>query len=246
MEQTFALLDDTPAAHAGPVDGQPAAARSRRDIYAFIHKALRAAMTDALLAVGRLDAADAREVTATVVRVDALLEFCGFHLDKENAYVHPALEARAPGATRRIADEHRDHEAAIAGLRRKLDALARSPSARRAGAAHELYLALSVFVGENLLHMHEEETSHNATLWDCYSDSEIAAIEGRLKSQLTPAEMQHAMRWMLPALTPAERAAMLEEVREFAPVPVYEGLLAAARAHLDATAMRKLEASLAR
>src|SRR6185295_13375845 len=91
MEQTLDVFHDTPAAaFAGrPESGQGTTALPRHDIYAMIHKALRAALADAMLAAGRLDAGDSREITDTVVRVGALLELCTLHLEKENAYVHP-------------------------------------------------------------------------------------------------------------------------------------------------------------
>jgi hypothetical protein len=247
MEQIPAMLQETylPSL-AGQQEAQSARpSRPRFDIYQIIHKGLRAAMTDALLAAGRLDARDAREVTSTVIQVNALLDFCDLHLAKENTFVHPAMEARSPGSTRRIANEHVDHEASIVRLRRLVDALARAPLTSREAAAHDLYLELTLFVGENFVHMHEEETSHNAVLWDCYTDAELAAIEGAIKAALTPGQMQYGIRWMLPSMTPAQRARMLTEIREMAPPPVFEGVLAAARALLDAEGMRKLEAALA-
>jgi len=244
MEQTLDFHDASVAAFAGRPESSRATAMPRHDIYAMIHKALRAAMADAMLAAGRLDAGDSREITDTVVRIDALVELCELHLEKENTYVHPAMEARCPGSTRRIANEHVDHEAAFARLRRRLDALARAPLSMRETAARDLYLELCLFVGENLVHMHEEETTHNAVLWDSYSDAELVALEDTIKAHLTPGQMQQALRWMLPAMTPAERAGMLKQVRSAAPPPVFSGMLAAARAHLDADGFRKLEGAL--
>ena len=53
----------------------------RVDLYAGIHKALRAFMADTLLAVGRTDPADAQEVAATRERLGTLLDLCaGQHL----------------------------------------------------------------------------------------------------------------------------------------------------------------------
>ena len=246
MEQTLGVFHET---HVTGFAGTPrtsrAAAMPRHDLYAIIHKALRAAMTDALLAAGRVDAGDSRDVTDTIVRINGLLELCKLHLEKEDAYVHPAMEARRRGSTSRIADEHIEHRVAFVRLRQHLDALTRAPAAGRETAAHDLYLELSLFVGANLVHMHEEETANNAVLWDCYADAELVALEDAIKANLTPAQMQHAMRWMLPAMTPAQRAGMLKQVRSAAPAHVFDGMLAAARAHVDAGGMRKLEAALA-
>jgi hemerythrin-like domain-containing protein len=217
----------------------------RYNVYALIHKALRLAMTKTLPVVGRLDASDAAEVTGAIVRVRELLAFCKHHLEVENTMVHPFIEAAAPGTTARIAAEHVQHEASLAALERSLEALARAPAATRAAAASDLYAKLAHFVGENLVHMNEEETVHNAALWSAYGDEELAALENRIKSAQSPEQMKFALRWMLPAMSPAERVRLLSAVRDAAPPPVYSGMVALARAHVDASGWRKLETALA-
>ena len=80
----------------------------RYDIYAFIHKGLRAFMAHTLVRVGRLDAHDPAEVAEVSAEVQGLLDICRAHLRHENDVVHAAMEARAPGSTERIAHEHCD------------------------------------------------------------------------------------------------------------------------------------------
>jgi hypothetical protein len=155
------------------------------------------------------------------------------------------MEARRPGSTRGVAAEHVGHAAAIAQLRRHVEALARAPAGARAPVAADLYRNVALFVGENLVHMHEEESMHNAVLWDAYSDDELMALEATIKAHVPPAAMRHALRWMVPAMTPAQRAGMFAAMRAHAPVGVYEGAIALARAHLDARAIGKLDAALA-
>ena len=217
----------------------------RYNIYALIHKALRLAMTDALVSLGRLDVADSTDVSDAIVRVRELLDFCKHHVEVENAWVHPAIEARASGATSRIAGEHVEHEAAIAMLHRNLDTLARAPASTRTAAANDLYAKLARFVGENCVHMYEEETTHNRALWETYSDEELVALENAIKAHHTPDQMKFVLRWMLPAATPAERAMIVTGVRDHAPPPVYANVVAIARAHVDAAGLRKLETALA-
>ncbi len=231
----------TSAAAARPASAPP----ERHDIYALIHKALRAALTDAMLAAGRLDTSDPEEVDDAVGRIRDLLDLCQDHLETENAFVHPAMEARRPGTTRRVADEHVEHAASIARLRNRAGALARAPAMARDDVAAGLYRELSLFVGENFVHMHEEEAVHNLVLWDAYSDAELAALESAIIAHHPPAAMQRAMRWMLPAMTPAQRAAMLTKMRISAPAPAYAAVLAQARAHVDEGSWRKLESALA-
>lgn len=218
---------------------------SRHNPYALIHKALRLAMTESLARMGRLDAADAREVSDAIVSVRELLQFCRHHVEIENTLVHPMIEARRPGSTARIADEHVGHAAAIASLERQVEALARAPSTTRASAAAALYASLAHFVGENFVHMHEEETVHNAHLWAAYDDDELRAMEATIRARQSPDQARLALRWMLPAMSPAERGALVAGVRAAAPAPVYEGVVALAKAHVDPAGLRKLELALA-
>jgi hypothetical protein len=218
---------------------------ARHDIYALIHKALRLAMAETLPAVGRLDASDGHEVSETIARVRDLLRFCRMHVDAEETFVHPAIEARRPGASGRVAAEHVEHLASIASLERGVEALARAPAAQRAAAAFALYRELARFVGENFVHMAEEESEHNRALWASYSDDELVALENAIKAHHTPEQMTSALRWMLPAMTPAERAGLVATLRKVAPPPVVDGVVALARAHVDGRGFDKLALALA-
>lgn len=211
----------------------------RHDLYAFIHKALRACMTHTLLKVGRLDAADPQEVAEVTEEVRLLLDLCAAHVHHENEVVHVAIEARAPGATAAIAGEHVHHEASIAALR---GLLARAGDG--AQAVHALYHALASFVAENLEHMAQEETVHNALLWAAYTDEELRAVEQRIHERVDPQQMQVALRWMLPHLTPDERAKVLGEVRGSAPPAAFAGLLEMVRPLLPQRDWRKLSVAL--
>ena len=214
---------------------------ARLDLYTPIHKALRLFMTDTLQRLGWLDVDDAAEFAATTEQLQALLEVCRSHVMHENQFVHTAIEARRPGASARIADEHGEHLEAIAGLEAELAALRALPSAP---AALRLYRHLSVFVGENFEHMHVEETQHNAMLWAAYDDAELAAVHDRLVASIDPDEKARIARWMLPAMSPAERAAMLLPMQQQMPPEAMRGLLAVVRPHLGDAGWDKLARAL--
>ena len=57
----------------------------------------------------------------------------------------------------------------------------------RARAALRLYRLLAIFIGENFLHMHMEETDHNDALWFAYTDAELVALEHRIHAMIPPA-----------------------------------------------------------
>jgi hypothetical protein len=217
-----------------------AVAVPRVDLYAGIHKALRALMADSLLALGRMDPEDALELAQVTQRLMQLLAFCRSHLQHENDFVHRAMEARAPGSSGQIAHEHDEHKEAIDALARQTTALLQAEPAQRAEGALALYRALSLFIAHNFEHMHVEETAHNAVLWARYTDAELMAIHDALVGSIPPEEMMFVVRWMVPFMNPAERAAMLGDMRAKAPAPAFAAALDVVRPHLSEREWSKL------
>lgn len=216
----------------------------RLDLYAGIHKALRALMADTLLAVGRMDTDDDLERAATTQRVCELLDFCASHLAHENQFIHAAMEARAPGASDVIAHEHEEHQQHIASLGALAGALLKSPAAGRAALALELYRQLALFIAGNFQHMHVEETAHNAVLWSRYTDAELADIHGALLASIPPEEMMYTLRWLVPFMNPTERQAMMGEMQAHAPAPAFAAAMDTVRPHLSDTEWAKLTRGL--
>lgn len=220
------------------------AATQRFDIYAGIHKALRALMADTLLTLGRLDPDDSFELADGTQRLLQLLDFCRSHLGHENAFIHTAMEARAPGASEAIAHEHAQHEAAIARLAAQATGLLHAPPEARAAGVLALYRETSLFVAHNFEHMHVEETAHNAVLWARYTDAELVAIHDALVASIPPHEMMFTLRWLVPFMNPAERAAMLRDMQAHAPAPAFAAALDVVRPHLSEREWAKLSAAL--
>ena len=216
----------------------------RFDAYRPIHKALRHAMTEALFVAGRLDPADACDVAKVVEQGRALLTLCETHLKKENAFVHPAMEARAPGSTADTVRQHAHHEDEIVRVGSLLDILEGAPDGHRAAAAVEYYRELGLFVGDNFVHMHQEETENDPILWQHYSDDELMALDAEIVTSISPAEKSQALRWMMPAFNPQERAGMLAAMRAAVPAPVFAGMLDMVKPLLSDLDWRKLTIGL--
>lgn len=221
-------------------------ASARPELYAAVHKGLRAAMSDALLAVGRLDCDDADEVAEVLARVRALLALCREHLEVEERAIHPSMEARCPGSAAQTAADHREHLLSFISLEAAVQVVERASARERPGAASRLYRQLAVFVGENFLHMHVEETDNTSILWQTHSDADLAGVHQAIVSAIPPAQMAAFLRWMVPFQSPAERAAMLGAMQRTAPAQVFEGVLAGVRPHLSRRDWSKLAAALGR
>ncbi|WP_097461523.1 hemerythrin domain-containing protein [Mangrovitalea sediminis] len=217
----------------------------RYDMYAFIHKALRAFMTDTLLSMGRMDCEDDADTAVTLGQVRGLLEMCRAHLDHENRFVHTAMDARAPGSADRAEKEHREHLRVIDLLETDVFAVEHSHGEKREHAAGQLYRQLAVFVAENLEHMQMEETDNNRVLWALYTDEELRAIEGAIVASQPPEKMIATLRWMLPALNPSERGLLIGGMRQGMPAEAFHGMLEVLRPLLGSGDWCKLERVLA-
>ncbi len=221
--------------------GQPA---PRMDMYALIHKALRAQMNDAVLTLGCVDCDDADALAHAVQTVTVLMDACAAHVQHEEQFVHPAIEARAPGASAAVAHDHQEHLAEIGQIRAAALALPAAAAPVRDAMALALYRRLTLFVAHNFEHMHVEETAHNAVLWSRYTDAELREIHDALVASIPPQEMMATLRWMAPAMTPTERTMVLGDMQQNAPAPAFEAALDVARAHLDTASWAKLARSL--
>lgn len=218
---------------------------NRYDMFALVHKGLRACMAQTLVQLGQADHEDACSYAQALDQVQYLLSFCQHHVAHEDAHVHPALERRRPGSARRAEAEHQHHRDSITRLLASVERLRHLPSQRRALPARELYRALATFIAENFAHMAMEEAEHNAVLWDCYSDEELMAIEGALVASLSAAEFEEAMQWMMTSIAHPERRDFFLQLRQAAPPEAVAANLAFTQSHLDSARWHQLQTSLA-
>jgi len=232
--------------HGKSADGLPE--KKRHDPYGAIHKGLRSFMQDTLFHVGSMDVGDPSSTSAALARTRALLTMCRNHLEHENRLVHPAIEARLPGGAARTRMEHEGHERSIALLETRVHDLEHAAAEGEISLAERLakafYLELSRFVAENLEHMHVEETENTRHLWALYSDDELRQIQGAIIASETPEQIAQSFRWMLPALSPSERAGLLSGARAGMPAEAFQGVLALARSVLAPRDWEKLVAAL--
>ncbi|WP_179958377.1 hemerythrin domain-containing protein [Chitinimonas arctica] len=217
----------------------------RYDIYALIHKGLRAYLSHVLLEVGRTDWRDTANRTASIAAVRELLTVFRIHLTQEDRVIHPAMEARQPGSTRQAATDHMAHLHAIEQLQDVASTVDSANNYNLESAGEWLYRELAMFVSDNLEHMAVEESINNRVLWETHSDDEIIAMERAIVTATPPEHMLPMLRWTMPNLAPDERALMLGEMLRYgAPAEVFDGVLAMMRALLPPKDWSKLTVAL--
>jgi len=217
----------------------------RHNLYAAVHKGLRACMAHVLVESGRIDTTDAEDTAQTLASVRHLLLLCRTHLEHEDRFVHTAMEARRPGSAATTLADHEHHERAIERIERAARAVEESAGEERRVAALDLYALLSRFIAENYEHMYVEETHNNAVLWAEYTDAELIALKARLVAAIPPEVNMAFLRWMAPSLSPLERAELLDNARRGMPPGAFEAGLGMIKSHLNARDWFKLQVALA-
>lgn len=224
--------------------------QDRFDLYGPPHKGIRNAMQASLIGLGQLDPSDPSDVAQKLADLRDLLRWCEAHLAIEERFVHQAIDRRRPGAAlSRVRGDHAGHERMVALLRQDAEALERSLEAAapvREARARQLYLGFSQFVGENFIHMAFEETEINAVLWELFTNDELRAIQASIVGSESPEQLMRGVRWLLPALAPDERVAMIASSRPGIPEPVFQQLLGALQGYLSAVDYAKLLQAVAR
>jgi hypothetical protein len=223
----------------------PVCASPRFQPYRFIHKALRALLWQTLQRSGSLDAGEPDQRAQLVDEVELMLAVCADHVAHENRFFHEALRARAARAVLAFQHEHLEHLGAIADLRLLLSRLRDGPAEAAPALAYELYLRLSDFVGEQLAHMVEEETTLTRALWEHFDDAALRGFSEALHQTLSPQEMDFYLRWMARGLNGAELAQMLDEARRSGPPPAFAAMAAVMQQELGPVRWSALDAAAA-
>ena len=207
----------------------PVPRKPRHDPYRFIHKGLRAALCGTLQALGRADPADDVELRAVLDDTDELLALLLEHMRQENHFFHVAIEARQPGGSKAVGDEHGQLRETLGDLQEDVQRLRRTGAEGRSAQLHWLYQRFSAAAAEELAHMQREEEELNALLWQLYSDDELRAIHHQLLAASEPRLLRVLIGWMLVALAPRELAGLLQLLRRLAPADEFAALLEQAR-----------------
>jgi hypothetical protein len=216
----------------------------RVDLYGPVHKGIRWALTTLLTRLGAADFTDGAGTARLLDDLDGVLYLVSSHIAHEDRHIHPAIERRAPDASARLAEEHRQHTREIDDLRVLIADLASARPGAALAVGRRLYLAYSRFVANALVHMLEEETITEPLLEALYPVEELEAINDAILASIGPDELLAFTRVMVPANPRDVRVALLSGAKSAMPAAPFEILLESFRTQLDPEDFRDLSARL--
>lgn len=198
-----------------------------------IHKGLRAQLYETALKIQQTDMSQPEAAAPVIEQIEEVLFLFESHAHGEDHYFNEPLEKTNPEVALLFEKEHvEDHR--LANVLSSLIASYKEATTAEARAekGNHLFYAFNEFIAFNLYHMNKEEIELNATLWNRYTDQEIKGIEQILVQNTPPQKMMKYAKWMIRGINNKELIHWLEEVRAFAPAPVFEMFISIAETEL--------------
>src|SRR5690606_24877809 len=129
---------------------------TRYNLYATIHKGLRRAQGQLMARLGAIDPASEADVAGLIQDLRLMVSMGRMHLKHEDLHIHTEVEKRSVGATKRLADDHDDHERDFQELEGMLAAIEATAPEQRSPMLRALYLRYTKFQAHDFEHMIEE------------------------------------------------------------------------------------------
>jgi Hemerythrin HHE cation binding domain len=216
------------------------AAPARTDFYTVVHKGLRKRLFETVVLAGATDYSDPDDrakLAATVAEVVTMLRE---HAQHEDEFLHPIIREVLPEVSSTLMSEHEEHNRALDEVERAFNV---AVAERTSAATHLAYRVLARFAAHFLLHIEGEEAGQ-AEVWELAGEARFAAGMNAFKRSRTLEQSLAGWADMLPAMNPAERAAMFRGLRAGAPEAVFAVASRLAERVLDSGAREALRSSL--
>lgn len=154
------------------------------------------------------DGAAIAHVESEWIRVKEMLEGHAYH---EEHNFHALLEKKGSTIHHEAHNDHEHQEETLKNLQNLLGTVKISPDPIEAG--YQFYLAFRKFVGDNLLHLHEEETKLLPELQRLCTDEELRAVEHPTYNLMTADEMKEMVQVLFPHMNFSDKCAFLTDIK---------------------------------
>jgi len=175
------------------------------------HKYVSFALSELERLIAKTDFTDDTELTFIQSKWEQIKELQEGHALHEEQNFHTLLEMKGSKIHHEAHSDHEHLEQTLKNLQDLLDALKTSPN--RIEAGYEFYLAYRKFVGENLLHLHEEETKLLPELQRLCTDDELRAIEHPIYEQMSAEDLRDMLQILFPHMNFSDKCAFLTDIK---------------------------------
>ncbi len=216
---------------------------AKLNFYGNYHKAIRRALFELAARAGLLDYEhDETAIARLTDEFTRLTRALREHSTYEDAYMQPLLVKYAPEVAEYMERQHASLDPVLDVLDEQLRNVDSAKDRNAAGLA--FYAALNRWIAGYLEHLADEEDVANPALWERCPHEELADAIGQFRKSLALEQVASSFEFMLPALSPPERADLYLTVRDNAPKPVFETLMEVAEKALSANDYEDLKQRL--
>lgn len=182
------------------------------------HKYLSFVLNDLERLIAKTNFQISQEVEKVTEQFKAAVELLKGHAEYEDNCLHVLLKQKNSKVYEHIEKDHGVLDETLNNLQLLLDKVNFSVStAEKIEAGYQFYIAYRNFVGENLIHLHEEETVILPELQRLYSDKELKAVEAKTYAILTPEELIDMLQVLFPHMNADDKNTFLTDIKECQP-----------------------------
>ena len=192
------------------------------------HKYVSFVLNDLERLVAKTDFRIPAQVEKIEEEFNSMVQLLRSHAEYEDSKLHPLLQKKGSSIFQEAQEDHEHHDILFQTLQRLLEQIKTAPEEQlQIALGYQFYLNFRKFVGENLQHLHEEETRILPELQRLYSDDELRSVEAETYKQMTVEELIHMLQVLFPHFNSSDRHAFLSDIQEVAPEKfpcVWEGI----------------------
>jgi hemerythrin-like domain-containing protein len=170
-------------------------------------------------AAGTLNLNDQNALTALEGELASFRDNMYLHANIEEKFIHPLLSERVPGGADRLNEDHRLMHKQFDELVACFGGIKNKP---REELSLEFYLAWNRFTSFYFNHIDYEEEYVMPMLWKLCTSDELGDVFRKAMAGQTPKELMENLGMMLPAMSPAERAMLLNQARATMPSEAFQ------------------------
>jgi hypothetical protein len=175
------------------------------------HKYVSFALSELERLIAKTDFTNDAAIDSFQSEWQGIQELLDGHAYHEEYNFHTLLEKKGSTIHHEAHNDHEHQEETLKTLQNLLDAVKTSPD--RIEAGYQFYLVYRKFVGDNLLHLHEEETKLLPELQRLCTDEELRAIEHPTYELMTEDEMVEMVQVLFPHMNFSDKCAFLTDIK---------------------------------
>ncbi len=182
------------------------------------HKYVSYMLSELERLIAKTDFRNMPQVSEVLIQFDGIEALMKGHAQWEESAIHELLRRKKLEIQHGIEVDHRNHDVKFKEFRELLDAImANVDEQEQLNLGYQFYIGYRKFIGDNLIHLHDEETIIMPELQKQYSDEELRNVEFNTYDKMNPEQMVQMMEVLFPHMNSHDREFFLTDIKDSQP-----------------------------